>query len=137
MYEATSYIAEWRKLILFHFQEVIPTFDMAVNEIFFSRYPDSALEHQILVRTYNVDKTMTMRSLNPEDIDKLITISGKLLPYETVMSEKDGLNSLLSTCLSRDGYPHIKPYSRDARGVFQVLCLRPHNHRRNQPVRTL
>ena len=50
---------------------------MAVNEIFFSRYPDSALEHQILVRTYNVDKTMTMRSLNPEDIDKLITINGK------------------------------------------------------------
>ena len=57
-------------------QEVIPTFDMAVNEIFFSRYPDSALEHQILVRTFNVDKTMTMRSLNPEDIDQLITISG-------------------------------------------------------------
>ena len=55
---------------------MIPTFDMAVNEIFFSRYPDSALEHQILVRTYNVDKTMTMRSLNPEDIDKLITING-------------------------------------------------------------
>ena len=93
MYEATSYIAEWRKLILFNFQEVIPTFDMAVNEIFFSRYPDSALEHQILVRTYNVDKTMTMRSLNPEDIDKLITISGKSLPYhETVLSEKDGPN---------------------------------------------
>ena len=56
---------------------------MAVNEIFFSRYPDSALEHQILVRTFNVDKTMTMRSLNPEDIDQLITISGILveMPY--------------------------------------------------------
>ncbi|KAG8133574.1 hypothetical protein E2320_011368 [Naja naja] len=32
-------------------QEVIPTFDMAANEIFFERYPDSILEHQIQLIT--------------------------------------------------------------------------------------
>ncbi|OWK04422.1 MCM4 [Cervus elaphus hippelaphus] len=36
----------YRQLICYP-QEVIPTFDMAVNEIFFDRYPDSILEHQI------------------------------------------------------------------------------------------
>lgn len=47
-------------------QEVIPTFDMAVNELFFERFPDSVLEHQIQVRPYNALKTRNMRSLNPE-----------------------------------------------------------------------
>lgn len=47
-------------------QEVIPTFDMAVNELFFERYPDSILGHQIQVRPYNALKTRNMRSLNPE-----------------------------------------------------------------------
>lgn len=47
-------------------QEVIPTFDMAVNELFFERFPDSILEHQIQVRPYNALKTRNMRSLNPE-----------------------------------------------------------------------
>lgn len=47
-------------------QEVIPTFDMAVNELFFERFPDSILEFQIQVRPYNALKTRNMRSLNPE-----------------------------------------------------------------------
>lgn len=47
-------------------QEVIPTFDMAVNELFFERFPDSILEHQIQVRPYNALKTRNMRTLNPE-----------------------------------------------------------------------
>jgi hypothetical protein len=39
---------------------------MAVNEIFFDRYPDSILEHQIQVRPFNALKTKNMRNLNPE-----------------------------------------------------------------------
>uniref|UniRef100_A0AAR2J885 DNA replication licensing factor MCM4 n=1 Tax=Pygocentrus nattereri TaxID=42514 RepID=A0AAR2J885_PYGNA len=57
----------YRQLICYP-QEVIPTFDMAVNELFFDRYPDSVLEHQIQVRPYNALKTRNMRSLNPEGI---------------------------------------------------------------------
>lgn len=52
--------------VSFHLQEVIPTFDMAVNELFFERFPDSILEFQIQVRPYNALKTRNMRSLNPE-----------------------------------------------------------------------
>lgn len=39
---------------------------MAVNELFFERFPDSILEFQIQVRPYNALKTRNMRNLNPE-----------------------------------------------------------------------
>lgn len=39
---------------------------MAVNELFFDRFPDSVLEHQIQVRPYSALKTRNMRALNPE-----------------------------------------------------------------------
>uniref|UniRef100_A0A803SUU4 DNA replication licensing factor MCM4 n=1 Tax=Anolis carolinensis TaxID=28377 RepID=A0A803SUU4_ANOCA len=55
-------------------QEVIPTFDMAVNEIFFDRYPDSVLEHQIQVRPFNALRTRNMRSLNPEGIYRAVPV---------------------------------------------------------------
>ena len=45
---------------------------MAVNEMFFERYPDTVLEHQIQVRTFNADKTKNMRALNPEGMLDLI-----------------------------------------------------------------
>ncbi|KAJ7381698.1 DNA replication licensing factor, mcm4 component [Desmophyllum pertusum] len=41
---------------------------MAVNEVFFEKYPDG-LNYNIKYRTFNVDKTKNMRSLNPEELD--------------------------------------------------------------------
>ncbi|NWV79249.1 MCM4 factor, partial [Dasyornis broadbenti] len=76
----------YRQLICYP-QEVIPTFDMAANEIFFDRYPDSILEHQIQVRPYNALKTRNMRNLNPEDIDQLITISGMVIRSSQLIPE--------------------------------------------------
>ncbi len=55
----------YRQLVCYP-QEVIPTLDMAVNEAFFERYPDTVLAHQIQVRPFNADKTKNMRGLNPE-----------------------------------------------------------------------
>uniref|UniRef100_A0A5F9D030 DNA replication licensing factor MCM4 n=1 Tax=Oryctolagus cuniculus TaxID=9986 RepID=A0A5F9D030_RABIT len=63
----------YRQLIAYP-QEVIPTFDMAVNEIFFDRYPDSILEHQIQVRPFNALKTKNMRNLNPEGVYRAVPI---------------------------------------------------------------
>uniref|UniRef100_A0A4W4FEC8 DNA replication licensing factor MCM4 n=1 Tax=Electrophorus electricus TaxID=8005 RepID=A0A4W4FEC8_ELEEL len=76
----------YRQLICYP-QEVIPTFDMAVNELFFDRFPDSILEHQIQVRPYSALKTRNMRSLNPEDIDQLITISGMVIRTSQLIPE--------------------------------------------------
>jgi DNA replication licensing factor MCM4 len=44
-------------------QEVIPAFDMATNELFFEKYPNAVLEHQIQVRPFNAEKTRNMRAL--------------------------------------------------------------------------
>ncbi|KOX68806.1 DNA replication licensing factor MCM4 [Melipona quadrifasciata] len=60
-------------------QEVIPTLDMATNELFFEKFPAAVLEHQIQVRPFNVTKIKTMRQLNPSDVDQLITIPGMVI----------------------------------------------------------
>ena len=68
-------------------QEVVPILDMAANEVFASLYPDTQLEHQIQVRTYNAEQTKNMRLLNPEDIDQLITVSGMVIRLSPLMPE--------------------------------------------------
>lgn len=78
--------ALYRQLICYP-QEVIPSFDMAINEMFFERYPAAVLEHQIQVRPFNADKTRNMRSLNPEDMDQLISISGMVIRTSNVIPE--------------------------------------------------
>uniref|UniRef100_A0A8D3CYP2 DNA replication licensing factor MCM4 n=1 Tax=Scophthalmus maximus TaxID=52904 RepID=A0A8D3CYP2_SCOMX len=67
-----SFDAELYRQLISYPQEVIPTFDMAVNELFFERFPDSILEFQIQVRPYNALKTRNMRSLNPEGIYRAV-----------------------------------------------------------------
>merc|ERR1712156_438417 len=79
-------------------QEVIPTMDMAVNEMFFEKYPDTVLNHQIQVRPFNADKTRNMRSLNPEDIDQLITISGMVIRTSTLIPEMSEALFRCSVC---------------------------------------
>lgn len=78
--------ALYRQLICYP-QDVIPTFDVAINEMFFERYPAAVLEHQIQVRPFNAEKTRSMRALNPEDIDQLITISGMVIRTSNIMPE--------------------------------------------------
>nr|CAD7396159.1 unnamed protein product [Timema poppensis] len=56
----------YRQLVCYP-QEVIPTFDMAINEMFFDKFPAAVLGHQIQVRPFNAEKTKNMRALNPED----------------------------------------------------------------------
>uniref|UniRef100_H2ZKX3 DNA replication licensing factor MCM4 n=1 Tax=Ciona savignyi TaxID=51511 RepID=H2ZKX3_CIOSA len=77
----------YRQLICYP-QEVIPTFDMAVNEMFFTRYPDISLMHQIqVVKPFNAERTKNMRNLNPEDIDQLITINGMVIQSSSLIPE--------------------------------------------------
>jgi len=82
-----KYHAELYRQLVCYPQEVIPTFDMAANELFNEEYENVELEHQIQVRTFNVDKTTNMRSLNPEDIDQLITVSGMIIRTSNIIPE--------------------------------------------------
>ncbi|XP_973671.2 DNA replication licensing factor MCM4 [Tribolium castaneum] len=76
----------YRQLVSYP-QEVIPIFDMMINEMFYERYPAAELEHQIQVRPFNAEKTRNMRALNPEDIDQLITITGMVIRTSNLMPE--------------------------------------------------
>jgi DNA replication licensing factor MCM4 len=68
-------------------QEVIPILDMAVNDLFFEQFPDTELAHQIQVRPYNADITKNMRTLNPADLDQLITIQGMVIRASDLIPE--------------------------------------------------
>ncbi|UYV66052.1 MCM4, partial [Cordylochernes scorpioides] len=68
-------------------QEVIPTLDMAANELFFQKFPEIELRHQIQVRPFNAEKTRNLRGLNPQDIDQLITISGMVIRTSNIIPE--------------------------------------------------
>ena len=57
------------------------------NELFFEKYPDTQLKHQIQVRPFNADRTRNMRALNPEDIDQLITIAGMVIRTSPLIPE--------------------------------------------------
>ncbi|GFX28107.1 DNA replication licensing factor mcm4-A [Trichonephila clavipes] len=87
----------YRQLVSYP-QEVIPYFDMAVNEIYFERYPDSQLPHQIQVRPFNAEKTKNLRLLSPEDIDRLITISGMVIRTSNLIPEMRGAFFTCNVC---------------------------------------
>jgi len=76
----------YRKLICYP-QEVVPTFDLAVNTIFTKKYEKVVLDHQIQVKPFNAQRTKNMRSLNPQDIDQMITITGMVIRTSTLIPE--------------------------------------------------
>lgn len=68
-------ITLYRQLISYP-TEVIQIFDMGANELFQELYPEQNESLIISVRPFNIDQTYTIRGLNPQDIGKLITLSG-------------------------------------------------------------
>lgn len=67
--------------------EVIQIFDMAANEVFQDLYPEHNEQLIISVRPFNMDKTVTIRSLTTQDIGKLITISGMITRSSSFIPE--------------------------------------------------
>merc|ERR1711936_750676 len=87
----------YRQLVCYP-QEVIPALDMAVNEVFFEKYPDHELRHQIQVRPFNADKTANMRGLDPQDIDQLITVTGMVIRASNLIPEMSEAFFQCSVC---------------------------------------
>lgn len=67
--------------------EVIQIFDMGANETFQELYPENNEQIVISVRPFNIDRTCTIRGLNPGDIGKLITISGMVTRSSSIIPE--------------------------------------------------
>ncbi|KAE9419253.1 hypothetical protein Angca_004831 [Angiostrongylus cantonensis] len=75
----------YRKIIAYP-ADVIPYMDMTVNEIYQDKY-NRSLATPIELRPFNADKTRNMRSLNPCDIDQLITITGMVTRTSSLIPE--------------------------------------------------
>ncbi|KPJ09565.1 DNA replication licensing factor MCM4 [Papilio machaon] len=81
-----TFDAKLHRQLVCYPQEVVPAFDVAVNQLFFEKYPAAILEHQIQVRPYNAPQRH-MRDLNPEDIDQLVTICGMVIRTSGIVPE--------------------------------------------------
>lgn len=114
----------YRQLINYP-SELIPIFDMATNEVFYDKVAKSGqiLEHQIQVRPFNVDRTKSLRSLDPNDIDQLVTIRGiiMILVCKIYLVEK-----------LRNGYTGDIFSTRNVRSILSMRCVWPRRNGRNR-----
>ncbi|KAL6065643.1 DNA replication licensing factor, mcm4 component [Balamuthia mandrillaris] len=84
----------YRQLVLYP-QEVIPLFDCVVHKLLREMYEEEGLPlegiEQVQVRTFNLQETKPMRSLNPTDIDTLISVQGMVTRSSAIMPDmKEG-----------------------------------------------
>lgn len=62
--------------------------DMVINEFFTELFPTVDISSDpIQVRPFNIGKTVNMRLLNPEDIDKLICIKGLIIRVSNIIPD--------------------------------------------------
>eukprot|EP01135_Chromosphaera_perkinsii_P002242 Nk52_evm28s221 gene=Nk52_evmTU28s221 len=66
-------------------QEIIPLFDLVIGRLLAGEGDEEPPEVQ--VRTFNLELTKNMRDLNPEDIDKLISIKGMVIRTSALIPE--------------------------------------------------
>lgn len=67
--------------------EVIQIFDMGANEVFQDLYPEQNEHIVISVRPFNLDLGNTIRGLNPQDVGRLVKISGMVVRCSTIIPE--------------------------------------------------
>lgn len=74
-------------------QEVIPLMDHTATELFLDMFDDADLQgRSINVRPFNFGHSVNMRSLNPSDIDRLVTIKGLVIRSSPVVPDlKEGV----------------------------------------------
>jgi len=75
----------YNKLLMFP-QEMIPIFDLIINDIFETNWPGEATK-RIQVRTFNLEDRKSMRDLDPDDIGTMICISGMVIRTSNIVPD--------------------------------------------------
>ncbi|KAF9086525.1 hypothetical protein BGX29_001367 [Mortierella sp. GBA35] len=66
--------------------EVLPLLDFSLNEFFADTYPDDDLRgDSLMIRPFNLGKSINTRDLGPSDIDRLVTVKGLMLRTSSVI----------------------------------------------------
>ncbi|KAJ1948903.1 MCM DNA helicase complex subunit [Linderina macrospora] len=71
-------------------EEVVPIMDYVLTELFLEQFPNADLtQTDLKVRPYNLTTSTNMRSLNPSDIDKLVSVRGLLIRSSAVIPDME------------------------------------------------
>jgi len=120
-----AYDPDLYKQLVAYPQEIIPIFDIVINDESNAMLRESmgneAEEVQITVRTYNLLATKNMRDLNPTDIDTMVSVRGMATRVSGIIPD---LKTAFFKCLVCGHNP--EPQHVD-RGRIQepVQCARP------------
>ncbi|RTG80581.1 DNA replication licensing factor MCM4 [Schistosoma bovis] len=68
-------------------KEVIPACDAATHALFLDRFRDVQLERSIQIRPFNCARSRDLRSLDPDDLDQLVTVSGLVIRLSPLIPE--------------------------------------------------
>ncbi|KAF8572065.1 hypothetical protein P879_00806 [Paragonimus westermani] len=79
-------------------KEVIPACDAATNALFMDRFRDATLERSIQVRPYNCAQARNLRSLDPDDLDQLVSVSGLVIRLSSLIPEMMRAEFKCSVC---------------------------------------
>ncbi|KAK3818344.1 MAG: MCM2/3/5 family-domain-containing protein [Benniella sp.] len=73
-------------LIIDYPAEVLPLLDFALNEFFDEHHPEVDMKgDSLMIRPFNLGKTVNTRELGPEDIDRLVTVKGLMLRASSII----------------------------------------------------
>lgn len=78
---------EFSKQLMSYPVEMIQLMDMVVNELYLEMFPEVEVTDPIQVRPFNTGKVVNMRELNPDDLDKLITIKGLIIRVSNIIPD--------------------------------------------------
>jgi DNA replication licensing factor MCM4 len=86
--------------------EMIPYFDAVVNQMFKELVPgDNDNANIIQVRPYNLKHKKALRELNPDDIDKLISVKGLVIRASDIVPEMKEAHFKCGACNNRQCVP--------------------------------
>ncbi|PIA13684.1 MCM-domain-containing protein [Coemansia reversa NRRL 1564] len=70
-------------------QEVVPLLDYVLAGLYMEQHPDADMDlaGELRVRVYNLSSTTNMRDLNPDDMDKLVSVRGMLIRTSAVIPD--------------------------------------------------
>ncbi|KAF5394908.1 DNA replication licensing factor MCM4 [Paragonimus heterotremus] len=79
-------------------KEVIPACDAATNALFMDRFRDATLERSVQVRPFNCAQARNLRSLDPDDLDQLVSVSGLVIRLSSLIPEMMRAEFKCSVC---------------------------------------
>jgi len=96
-----SYDEELYSQLVFYPQEIVPLFDIAINDIamdivthdeslrqeYSAGGVEGPLAFRLQVRTFNLKDTKTMRGLDPSDVDHLVSVTGMITTVSSILPD--------------------------------------------------